>query len=156
MAGAGRLLAEGGMLMVYGPFKKGGVARPESNAKFDETLRGQNAEWGLRDVEAVQALAEQVTHGLARPAAREPNVRWCRQLGDANGRHIRRFSSETDGLRCGAAVCIGFWLCAASTTGCSTHPPSLIALYAPVQAGFLTVETVDMPANNTMLVFRRK
>mmetsp|Transcript_40765 Transcript_40765/g.49453 ORF Transcript_40765/g.49453 Transcript_40765/m.49453 type:complete len:222 (-) Transcript_40765:114-779(-) len=57
--GAYKVLAPSGQLLIYGPFKVGGVASPESNVRFDETLKSQNAEWGLRDVEAVQALAKE-------------------------------------------------------------------------------------------------
>jgi hypothetical protein len=82
LAGAGQLLPVGGMLLVYGPFKHGGVATPESNAQFDETLKTRDPTWGLRDVETVKQLA--------------------------------------------------------------------------AEAGFVEEETVVMPANNTMMVFRRQ
>ncbi|KAK3242150.1 hypothetical protein CYMTET_48137 [Cymbomonas tetramitiformis] len=58
VGGAGKLLSSEGKLMIYGPFKVDGKATPESNANFDATLKSQNPEWGLRDVEAVQALGE--------------------------------------------------------------------------------------------------
>ena len=46
---------------LYGPFKRGGKHTAESNAAFDASLRQGNAEWGVRDIEAVEKLA-------ARPA----------------------------------------------------------------------------------------
>jgi len=36
-----------------------------SNVAFDEALRREDPRWGVRDVEALTALAE--THGLAAP-----------------------------------------------------------------------------------------
>lgn len=53
MAGAGRLLPDGGLLYLYGPFKVAGVHTAPSNATFDRDLRARNPAWGVRDVEAV-------------------------------------------------------------------------------------------------------
>ena len=63
MQGAGRLLAEGGVLYLYGPYKIGGRHTAPSNAAFDDSLRRQNPEWGVRDLDAVTAEAE--ANGLA-------------------------------------------------------------------------------------------
>lgn len=63
MAGAGRILPPGGILYLYGPFKQGGRHTAASNAAFDESLRMQNPEWGVRDLKAVVAVAE--THKLS-------------------------------------------------------------------------------------------
>lgn len=57
MAGAGRILPPGGLLYLYGPFKQGGVHTAPSNEAFDVSLRSQNAEWGVRDLEQVIAAA---------------------------------------------------------------------------------------------------
>jgi Protein of unknown function (DUF938) len=62
MAGAGRVLPSGGVLYLYGPFKQHGQHTAASNEYFDESLRNQNPEWGVRDVEAVVDLA--ATQGL--------------------------------------------------------------------------------------------
>jgi SAM-dependent methyltransferase len=62
MAGAGRLLASGGLLYLYGPFKEEGRHIAPSNVVFDESLRARNPEWGVRDVGEVAALA--IQHGL--------------------------------------------------------------------------------------------
>jgi len=62
LKGAAKLLQSEGHLIIYGPFKVGGEAKPESNASFDATLQKQDPSWGLRDMEAVQKLAE--SHGL--------------------------------------------------------------------------------------------
>src|SRR5581483_7358355 len=56
-AGAGRYLRAGGKLFVYGPFKRGGRHTAPSNAAFDASLRAENAEWGVRDVDELNALA---------------------------------------------------------------------------------------------------
>jgi len=54
--GAGRLLAGGGTLVVYGPFRFGGEFTSASNAAFDRVLRERDPESGIRDFEAVDAL----------------------------------------------------------------------------------------------------
>lgn len=58
IAGAGRLLKEGGRLFVYGPFKHGGKHTAPSNAQFDATLRAENRQWGVRDVDDLNVLAQ--------------------------------------------------------------------------------------------------
>ncbi len=58
LSGAGRLLRAGGRLFVYGPFKRDGVHTAPSNATFDENLRAQNSDWGVRDVRDLDALAQ--------------------------------------------------------------------------------------------------
>jgi SAM-dependent methyltransferase len=59
IAGAARLLKDGGRLFVYGPFKRGGAHTAPSNAQFDAALRAENPEWGVRDVDDLNALARQ-------------------------------------------------------------------------------------------------
>jgi len=61
-AGAGRYLPSGGMLLLYGPFKRDGKHTAVSNAVFDTSLREGNPEWGVRDMADVEQLAAQ--HGL--------------------------------------------------------------------------------------------
>lgn len=56
--GAGTALKRGGKLLIYGPFKIGGKATPESNEHFDASLRSRNPEWGLRNYEDLQVIAE--------------------------------------------------------------------------------------------------
>jgi hypothetical protein len=50
VAGAGRLLKSGGALVLYGPFAREGVIAP-SNAAFDESLKGRDMRWGVRDLD---------------------------------------------------------------------------------------------------------
>jgi Protein of unknown function (DUF938) len=64
-AGAGRYLRADGRLFLYGPFKRGGKHTALSNAVFDSSLRDSNAEWGVRDVEALEKLAASVGLRLA-------------------------------------------------------------------------------------------
>jgi Protein of unknown function (DUF938) len=57
-AGAGRYLQSDGRLLLYGPFKRGGKHTAVSNAVFDSSLRGKNAEWGVRDIDDLKKLGE--------------------------------------------------------------------------------------------------
>ena len=63
IAGAARLLPANGPLVLYGPFKRDGAHTAPSNAAFDASLRAQDPDWGIRDLEAVEALGE--AHGFA-------------------------------------------------------------------------------------------
>lgn len=65
MRGAAALLRPDGMLYLYGPFRREGAHTAPSNAAFDRSLRQQNPDWGVRDLEAVTALAQ--AHGFADP-----------------------------------------------------------------------------------------
>jgi hypothetical protein len=56
-AGAARYLGDDSRLYLYGPFKRGGHHTAISNAVFDTRLREENAEWGVRDIADVDALA---------------------------------------------------------------------------------------------------
>jgi Protein of unknown function (DUF938) len=56
-AGAGHYLRADGLLFLYGPFKRDGKHAAISNAVFDASLREGNAEWGVRDIEALEGLA---------------------------------------------------------------------------------------------------
>jgi len=63
LRGAGRLLATGAPLYLYGPYRQAGVETAPSNEAFDESLKARDPEWGLRDLEAV--VAEGGAHGFA-------------------------------------------------------------------------------------------
>ena len=58
IAGAARLLGDGGHLFVYGPFKRGGAHTAPSNEDFDESLRAENPDWGVRDVDDLVTLGQ--------------------------------------------------------------------------------------------------
>ena len=62
IAGAGRQLAPGGHLFIYGPFMRDGAHTAPSNAEFDASLRAKNPDWGVRDTRDLAALAQ--AHGL--------------------------------------------------------------------------------------------
>ena len=53
MHGAGQILPPGGILYMYGPYKRNGEHTAPSNANFDRSLRARNDQWGVRDLEAV-------------------------------------------------------------------------------------------------------
>jgi len=61
-AGVGEVLAPGGVLVVYGPFNYNGTYTSDSNARFDAWLKQRDPASGVRDFEAVDALAK--TQGL--------------------------------------------------------------------------------------------
>jgi SAM-dependent methyltransferase len=56
-AGASAMLPDGGVLFLYGPFRRFGAHTAPSNAAFDAQLRAQDPAWGVRDLEAVIELA---------------------------------------------------------------------------------------------------
>ncbi len=66
--GAARLLGSGGggPLILYGPYIEQGVETAPSNWNFDASLKARDPRWGLREAEALDALAAQ--NGLARSA----------------------------------------------------------------------------------------
>ncbi len=64
VAGAGRILEQGGLLALYGPYLVDGKPTTESNASFDRSLQGRDPRWGLRDLAEVSRLATEA--GLER------------------------------------------------------------------------------------------
>ena len=62
---AGRILREGGPLYLYGPFRRPGRELEPGNAAFDASLRERDAEWGLRALDDVEALAKAAGFGAA-------------------------------------------------------------------------------------------
>ncbi len=58
--GAARLLPAAGVLYLYGPFKRDGQHTSPSNERFDERLRGEDARWGVRDLDELAVLATSV------------------------------------------------------------------------------------------------
>ena len=73
IAGAERILPKGGVLYLYGPFKQNGEHTAPSNAQFDHSLQQQNPEWGVRDLEAVIAVAEAQNLALLKTVAMPAN-----------------------------------------------------------------------------------
>jgi SAM-dependent methyltransferase len=56
--GAGQRLDAGGVLYLYGPYRRDGAHTAPSNEAFDSQLRATDPRWGVRDLEAVRALAD--------------------------------------------------------------------------------------------------
>lgn len=71
--GAAGLLSEGRPLVLYGPFMRGGQHTAPSNAEFDVSLKRRDAEWGVRDLDDVTALAQRHGFELERVVAMPAN-----------------------------------------------------------------------------------
>jgi SAM-dependent methyltransferase len=56
--GAAEVLAPGGALVTYGPYKIDGAHTAPSNQAFDESLRARDPRWGVRDLAELLAVAE--------------------------------------------------------------------------------------------------
>jgi len=69
IAGAGKVVDDGGALFLYGPFRRGDRHTAPSNEAFDLQLRAQNAAWGVRDLDEVAAVAR--ARGFGPPAIHE-------------------------------------------------------------------------------------
>ena len=67
--GAAAILPQGSPLYLYGPYKRKGLATAPSNQAFDRSLRDRNPTWGLRDLDAVAAIAQSV--GFSVPTVTE-------------------------------------------------------------------------------------
>ena len=62
-AGVARVLRTRGLFALYGPFNRDGRFTSDSNQAFDASLRERDPKMGLRDDQALKALARK--HGLA-------------------------------------------------------------------------------------------
>lgn len=58
MKGAREILPFGGILYMYGPFKVDGKHMAPSNENFDQFLKKQNLQWGVRNLDEVVAVAK--------------------------------------------------------------------------------------------------
>lgn len=56
LAGAAGRLRSGGVLVLYGPFRFGGVLAPESNVRFEGWLRSQDPRFGVRDRDDLERI----------------------------------------------------------------------------------------------------
>ena len=72
IAGAGKLLPDNGLLVLYGPFNYNNAYTSESNARFDIWLKRRDPESGIRNFEDVEQLANAtdlyIRHDYAMPA----------------------------------------------------------------------------------------
>ncbi|MCF6200171.1 MAG: class I SAM-dependent methyltransferase [Hyphomicrobiaceae bacterium] len=59
-AGLAGVLNEGGILILYGPYKYKGNFTSDSNARFEQWLKGRDSKSGIRDFEKVDALANEI------------------------------------------------------------------------------------------------
>jgi cyclopropane fatty-acyl-phospholipid synthase-like methyltransferase len=57
--GVGNVLAPGGVLCIYGPFRYAGRYTSDSNQEFDRMLQERDPHSGLRDIQAITPLAAQ-------------------------------------------------------------------------------------------------
>ena len=73
MEGAGALLPPGGVLVTYGPYRRGGRHTAPSNEEFDASLKSRDPEWGVRDMEEVQAAADRAGLRLEETVAMPAN-----------------------------------------------------------------------------------
>ena len=83
MQGSARHLTAGGALITYGPYLEDGVPTSEGNLAFDQSLRAQDAAWGLRRREDVEREAAKVGLQLAARHAMPANnllLAWARAL----------------------------------------------------------------------------
>lgn len=62
--GAKEILSPGGILYLYGPFKRENQHTSTSNEQFDRSLRDRNPSWGVRDLETVVETAAQANFQL--------------------------------------------------------------------------------------------
>jgi hypothetical protein len=72
LEGARAVLGQGAPLVLYGPYVIDGDFGAESNVAFDQRLRGENPEWGVRELRHVEREANaaglHLTNVVPRPA----------------------------------------------------------------------------------------
>lgn len=64
-SGAKSVLDRGGLLVLYGPYRRFGRHTAASNEAFDARLRATDPSWGLRDLEEVVEIGERAGFRLA-------------------------------------------------------------------------------------------
>ena len=74
-AGLARVLGDEATVVAYGPFNRDGDYTSESNREFDAWLKARDPRSGIRDAEAVDALARDVGLVLAGDVAMPANNR---------------------------------------------------------------------------------
>lgn len=74
-AGVGGILEQNGLLIVYGPFNYGGDFTSDSNRAFEQWLKARDPASGIRDFEAVDALARAIGLALVEDNAMPANNR---------------------------------------------------------------------------------
>jgi hypothetical protein len=84
-------------LAIYGPFKYAGRHTSESNAAFDARLRAEDARQGIRDAEAVGALARDAGFTLVDDSAMPANNRTLVFRSATNAPRSRAAAAPTSG-----------------------------------------------------------
>lgn len=87
-----RVLRIGGLLCLYGPFNYAGRFTSASNAAFDEGLRSRDPRMGIRDFEAIEALARRLGFEFVEDNSLPANNRllvWRLAAADAAGASSR-------------------------------------------------------------------
>jgi len=82
-SGIGKILKPGGVFCLYGPFNYDGKFTSESNARFDIWLKQRDPVSGVRDFEALDALANKAGMRLQNDHAMPANNRilsWTKSL----------------------------------------------------------------------------
>lgn len=74
-AGVRGILEQNGLLIVYGPFNYGGDFTSDSNRAFEQWLKDRDPASGIRDFEAVDALARAIGLALVEDNAMPANNR---------------------------------------------------------------------------------
>lgn len=69
------LMTDDAVLTIYGPFNDAGVFTSPSNAAFDAALRADHPQRGIRDLEAIDALARSAGLALVEDRAMPANNR---------------------------------------------------------------------------------
>ncbi len=83
-AGVGRVLAPGGVFMLYGPFNYAGDYTSDSNRRFDQWLKERDPASGIKDFEWLDDLAGEADMSLLADHAMPANNRilvWRRVTG---------------------------------------------------------------------------
>ncbi len=80
-AGVGRVLDDGGLFYVYGPYRYADRPLESSNEQFDRWLKARDSASGVRDFEAVNELAGNAVLMLEGDVAMPANNRsiWWRK-----------------------------------------------------------------------------
>ena len=73
--GVSRILAKNGMYVIYGPFNYRNNYTSESNARFDQSLKTNDPESGIRDFEKMRSLAAEHSMQLLDDVAMPANNR---------------------------------------------------------------------------------
>jgi SAM-dependent methyltransferase len=72
--GARRIVPAGtGLVILYGPFREGGRHTAQSNEEFDQWLKAKDPRFGVRNLEAVEAVAHEVGFTRVRRAQMPAN-----------------------------------------------------------------------------------